>query len=303
MALHVENPAISLKDIEDLHTNSKYFEAETKLKEFRKNHPDFNLIGDEFWFVPDLEKKCEQLRGLKVLMNETEGWDIAREADDWKTEYKPDPEKGFHNFRVSGVTDLDLFKIAAVCLETELFYNWLPFCTESNVIARTAELGRLGQFIFGLWWPLEDRELILDAFGCDSSVDGDILVFAQSITEHPLYTIPQTPQGKSRIYMIQAGFYFKCLENGKVKLVIVAQVDPGVPYVPQFLLNFISGKAMHLLPQELVKAANFDEDSEYAERIRNNPKLYDRARAVVSSLQGQGKNDLSEAKVANPVKM
>jgi len=269
-----------LKEIEELHKASRYFQAEEQLTQLRA---ESNFDESQHWFISDLETKCAELKRLKAFLQSEEGWTIAHTTQKWTTEYKPDEETGFHNFRVSGVVDIDLFKVAAVCLETELFYKWMPFCSESNVILRTAEFGRLVHLLYKLWWPLSTRELVLDAYGCDNVRDADVLVFARSVDTHPQAEIPDAGNN-TRVNMIQAGFYFKALGGNKVQIVIVAQLDPGV-MVPQFMINWISGKVMHMIPDGLAQAADFDDDSEYAERVRENPKLYDRIRAILEELE------------------
>jgi len=276
---HIPDLDSGLKEIEVLFEQSKFIQAEAKLGQLRER---YEIDTEKNWFITDLEEKLTELRRLKNFIEEEEGWSVAHTSGKWTTEYKPDAETGFHSFRVNGICEINFFKVSAVCLETDLFHQWMPFCTQSNEILKTAEFGRLVHLIYGLWWPLSDRDLVLEAYGCDDVKNGEVLVYATSVDSHPRSEIPDAANN-ARLNMIQAGFYFKVLEPNKVQVTVIAQLDPGVS-VPQFMINWISGKVMHLIPSYLVEAAKFDDDSIYAERVRANPQLYDRIRKIVEEL-------------------
>jgi len=100
-----------------------------------------------------------------------------------------------------------------------------------------------------------------------------VIINVKSIKESKHCTIPETPSDCCLIQMHLGGFLIEPLSPEKCRLSFMVNIDPqmGLPS----LLNWFAGKLIHLLLSRMRTASKFGPDSEYAKRIKNNPKTYE----------------------------
>merc|ERR1719367_313942 len=136
----------------------------------------------------------------------------------------------------------------------------------------------LGQLVIGLWWPLENRECVLEGFACDDPENQNVVIVSNSIEKHPdpSKDIPDVPKGSVRITM-KGGLKVSFESPETVHMTVIYQFDPQA-YVPQSLLNWFSGKFFHVMMQQLINGAQYKDDSKMAKLVKENPKKYERIR-------------------------
>ena len=134
---------------------------------------------------------------------------------------------------------------------------------------------KCGLIRIGLIWPIQDRETILNGFGVDDLKNGRILIYFDSKLDakNDAIKIPKCPNNRVRVDVFLGGLLFERLTENETKICCVWNCDPKMN-VPTKIINWCAGTFAASLISCIVEAAKFDEDSEYAKRIRNNPKFY-----------------------------
>ena len=103
-------------------------------------------------------------------------------------------------------------------------------------------------------WPLETRQVILDARAFDDMhTNGDIGVLLQSRDREDDARVPEVPEGMTRID-VEGSFLFRrvpeawneqpgedpcAIEDGDILVTFGFEVDPKLDLIPNWLLNFI----------------------------------------------------------------
>lgn len=86
--------------------------------------------------------------------------------------------------------------------------------------------------------------------------------------------------GVTRAEMV-GGFLFKPVSRDETSVEFMIRTDPKMGMMPDGVLNWFTGKVLHLHLYLMGKAAHFKPDSEYPKRMEANPKVYKYAQDVV----------------------
>jgi len=165
--------------------------------------------------------------------------------------------------RVETVIGSDLLvPLLSVLNESELYHEWLPRWTTPMRLGvrdsvKLEQVGRCSQLVVitaDCPWPLETRQVILDARAFDDMhTNGDIGVLLQSRDREDDARVPEVPEGMTRID-VEGSFLFRrvpaawneqpgedpcAIEDGDILVTFGFEVDPKLDLIPNWLLNFI----------------------------------------------------------------
>ena len=216
-------------------------------------------------------------------------WTLAQTLFGITTYYRNETN-GTLSIKMEGQLEgVSLFDQVAVLREVDLHYKWAPFVSSSLTIAHLDKLDTVGWFALGLPSFGLMRDACFRAIGCDSMLeDGSILLVAQGINDRPksqnantdtlspeeaqeliefdylskdpiLDTLdlpdPPTRMGSGRITLRTFQSLIQVESPTSARTLIIANVDPNLPFVPHSLLDFIMKKLCGVLLNKLQHAA------------------------------------------------
>eukprot|EP00475_Leptophrys_vorax_P007836 TRINITY_DN14985_c0_g3_i3.p1 TRINITY_DN14985_c0_g3~~TRINITY_DN14985_c0_g3_i3.p1 ORF type:complete len:293 (-),score=76.89 TRINITY_DN14985_c0_g3_i3:108-986(-) len=252
-------------------------------------HQDVKDIASEALQDTDLHKemhrKMEIVNRLKGMMFESEDWGIVSDRSGVRIQYQAAPGESLYYFKVTTSVKASLFKILAVIYEVDLYSKWLPLLKKADELHMLEKLHKIAHVeVYGVWPVVANRDCVAEGFGVDFEEDDAILVVLQSVDESQPHSfeIPEA-DGSSvvRTDLKIGGFYVKYLSEEECNVWAILNVDPKLTFLPDWLLNYATGKLLHFLFYYLEKAAQFDDSSPYAERIANNPEVYSLVSRIV----------------------
>eukprot|EP01083_Nonionella_stella_P225068 800560_1 len=279
-----EDIAIKLSEIRELHLDGTLFEAHDKSEalieyintKYKSDTELLNKLLSLYSSHPRRKLILSQLNETNRMlefMTSSSGWQLYKDDTQWKTEWQTSDKSDYESFRITGIADVPLYNILAVIYEMDLIQTWMPLCKESVQCGQLSLHCKCGLIRIGLFWPIQDRETVLFGYGVDDLKNGKILVYFDSRDDHSLINIPKCPSGRCRVDVFLGGFYFERLTKNKTKITVVWNCDPKMG-VPVTITNWFAGTFAGALVGQIVKAAKFDENSEYYKRIQNNPEFY-----------------------------
>eukprot|EP00475_Leptophrys_vorax_P035951 TRINITY_DN5995_c0_g1_i1.p1 TRINITY_DN5995_c0_g1~~TRINITY_DN5995_c0_g1_i1.p1 ORF type:complete len:369 (+),score=112.62 TRINITY_DN5995_c0_g1_i1:22-1107(+) len=233
----------------------------------------------------ELTRRIEIVLNLQKIIFESENWPIVSEANGAKIQYEPSPDgTGLHNFKVTANVKASMFNVMAVIYEVDFYKNWIPllkFAKDFAILEKFQKIAHLE--LFGAWPVLSNRDLLVEGFGCIFDHDDALLAVLQSVQSNP--KVPNLPQADG-YYVVRAefkvgAFYVKYISEEETQIYMIINMDPKMPFFPDWVLNMATGQVLGWMFYYLEKSAHFDESSPYTERIRNNPGVYDHVKKVV----------------------
>merc|ERR1719229_781477 len=188
-----------LEEIRSLHLVSRLYIARSKcdeLVEYIKTNysSEADDLLQQFESYPRRQLMEEQMKETNRMMDfmESKGdWQLYKESGEWKTEWMSDDKSDYQSFRITGSGDVPLYNIVAVLYEMDLIHNWLPLCKESQECTQLSLHSKCGLVRVGLFWPIQDRETVLFAYGVDHLEDGKLLIYFDSREDDPRTNIPK----------------------------------------------------------------------------------------------------------------
>lgn len=186
------------------------------------------------------------------------------------TYYRGEAAMSSHSFKVVGTVEADLVALACVLLELDLYKEWFPFCYASELLADEGRFSKSSMFAIRVPWPLSNREVCISGFGLDDLEHSQIVVKAAGI-EWPVVT-----RGAVRADIHLCGFHVQALGRTSSRITYFVNIDPHVPHLPPFILNWINGQLMREMLRQLSKAAKGAacSSSAYYKRREARPDVY-----------------------------
>jgi hypothetical protein len=211
-------------------------------------------------------------------------WGVISDTSGVRIQYQATPSASLYNFKVTTVVKASLFNILAVIYEVDLYKKWLPLLKVAEQLHQVDKLHKIVHVdVYGVW-PVANRDAVVEGFGVDFQEDDAILVVLQSIDE----SVPQEfefPIANGitvvRSVLSIGGFYVKYRSESECDVYAILNIDPKLAFLPDWLLNYATGKLLQFLFYYMEKAAQFDESSTYTERIANNPAVYGLVKRIV----------------------
>ena len=240
-------------------------------------------------FFVSMQRRCRLFAKARQNLLDDNHWTLAQTLFGITTYYRNETN-GTLSIKMEGQLEgVSLFDQVAVLREVDLHYKWAPFVSSSLTIAHLDKLDTVGWFALGLPSFGLMRDACFRAIGCDSMFeDGSILLVAQGINDRPksqnanadslspeeaeeliefeylskdpiLDTLdlpdPPTRMGSGRITLRTFQSLIQVESPTSARTLIIANVDPNLPFVPHSLLDFIMKKLCGVLLNKLQHAA------------------------------------------------
>lgn len=186
---------------------------------------------------------------------------------------------GSAEFRCRCIFDIPLFELCSLFNEVDLFANWLPFVTKTNLIEHIGGCGDYAQLLLSvhyiLPWPLPSRESVLYAFASNGLEHGSITIHASSVPEAATewwgYAVP--PARSPRADVTYVASITPCGDGMKrSRLDLTFKFDPKVPLVPQWVLNSAGKQYVKLLCSNVQSLAKDFSTGPYPARVKRNER-------------------------------
>lgn len=105
-------------------------------------------------------------------LNDEESWHVQRDADGIRSMYRPDEDSSRLVIRLEGLIDAPLFDVLAIWYEVDLHKLWMPSfrslgLKESKLLQNPLPTKLLVQMLYGIPWPMENRDLLFRVDGID----------------------------------------------------------------------------------------------------------------------------------------
>ena len=131
---------------------------------------------------------------------------------------------------------------------------------------------------------ISNRDVVLEAFGVHCVEEQALLIGLQSIDEHPFVELPPNDGKKVRGQMNVSGYYIEPVSDNETRVTMLMNFDPKLPVLPPWLMNVATGKILQWFFYYMEKAAEFDANSIYHERVQGDPEVYEHVKNTIAEL-------------------
>jgi hypothetical protein len=231
---------------------------------------------------------------LQSICETVDGWNPVSvdKQTGYGTYYRPEPGCAFHSFLVKGVVKAPLIALASVLLELDMYKEWYPMANLSEEIMSVGTFHKQSKFAVTIPGPIiANREVCLDGYGIDDLVNRKVVIVARGLEEDECLAdgrpVPKVQKGNVRCGMQCCGFIVEGISPDTTKVTFMMNIDPRIPNIPRWLINWTSGKMMSVLLSQMSKAAekSLDPKSKYAIRRQERKEVYDYMQKMVDAIQ------------------
>lgn len=235
----------------------------------------------------DLMDRVEKIDLMLGMIYDDSDWITIRSDEHSKTFYRMDSASSTMTFKVEGLLDVSLFKLAAVLYEVDYFNTWFPFMKRSETIAVPSMYRKIGLTEQSIPWPFSNRDMVFNAFGVDDLDKHSFMIYLESLNSSDIYEIPAPVGSAVRCDLKVGGFHIQYVSPESTRVSGVFNVDPKLDFIPTSLINWVSGKIVHWFLYYIAKAAQFDLDDPtdvYTAAIKANPRFYDHIKGILDNV-------------------
>jgi hypothetical protein len=220
------------------------------------------------------------------------GWTVAH-ADSPKVLYRHEKGTQVHSIKFEASFDAPVEHLLSLAREFDLTKTWNKFCTDSVILS---EPSIFESYVYGSAWmlfPFPQMDTLVHAHGVDlAQEDRSLLIVMSDPTDMPANAaeLPKAARKRKRASVLPGS----CIRleplpvgpDGKhrVKATALTHINPGIPYVPPVLLNFVlkvMSPFMHRQMVKLLKDSFADPKQALPQRIQHKPELYEWVRQRV----------------------
>ena len=162
-----------------------------------------------------------------------QNWNFIKEKDGIRIYTRNEPNTSLKSFK--GVMDIrsDMGRVNHLVGNVKNHEWWDPNLLEIKVLYYEQDKRYQYYLIYGVPWPLWDRDLCVESVVTDDPVTGRRVIFAQPLKN----VIPEKPD-LVRIKNYWQRWTIEPRENGMIHIVLEGFVDPG-GNVPSWLYNMV----------------------------------------------------------------
>lgn len=230
------------------------------------------------------QEKVRECQRLSDDIEDHTTWAPTTSIDDkgYGTYYRAEAGKNAHSFKVIGEVQESILHVVSVIMELDLYTEWFPCCCDAEMQGELTRFHKSSRFVVQVPWPMDNREVFLVGYGVDDLTNRKrVIITSRSVSDdeqlHP--NIQRPPVGKkcTRISVEVGGFMLEALSPTVCKVSFIMNVDPQIPHVPLWLVNWVSGKMIWVLLHQMDKAAKRagKKKSKYTDRRHNRPDIYE----------------------------
>jgi hypothetical protein len=244
------------------------------LAAFLESSPMFTIAQEK---VRECQELCDDIEDHTT-------WSPTTSIDEkgYGTYYRAEKGKNAHSFKVIGEVHESILHVVSVIMELDLYTEWFPFCCEAEMQGELNRFHKSSRFVVQVPWPMSNREVFLVGYGVDDLKRRKrVVITSRSIRddEELHVNIRRPPVGKkcTRISVEVGGFLLEALSPTSCRVSFIMNVDPQIPHVPIWLVNWVSGKMIWVLLHQMDKAAKRagKKKSKYTERRHKRPDIYE----------------------------
>ena len=233
-----------------------------------------------------IRETVDSVKALRELCSSDNCWTLQRDSDGIRTLHRHLEDNGVHSIRIEGIVDSPMFDILALLHEVDLFHTWLPSYAflglrSAGIIEEPSPVELFARIRVAVPWPFSDREVIFRCVGVDcmgeQCFNPDETVVSKQIAV--LFTSCEhsaaPPSADCTLASIKppSGFLLTPKGEGKTHVVILANIDPQIALVPDWLIDIAVRNLAYLILVAIRKAASHVKGEAYQVRMTdpNNP--------------------------------
>lgn len=211
-------------------------------------------------------------------VSHTSDWILGSEFYGVTTHYKVG-EDGLLTVRMEALSDdLPIFEQLAVIHEVDLFRDWVPFCSKSELVTKMGHTELAAYFKISA--PFMSRDTTLHAYGIDALHEkGLILLIGKSVNQvQGIQSLPHERKSwfHDRIDILDFKTMIEITAPTKAKTTIIAKVDLHCPLptpIVNFVVRHLAGVILLAMQQQTKKIVD-DPLCKHGQRIRHDKAFY-----------------------------
>ncbi|BDA43839.1 hypothetical protein COCOBI_05-0180 [Coccomyxa sp. Obi] len=235
----------------------------------------------------DIQGICDHAQRIHQMLEEAynnDGWTVSHESE-VKVYYRHLKGDPHHSVKLEAVLEAPIEHALALAVEYDLTKRWNSFMKESAILH--AELPFLTYIYGNLWTPLIPFDACVKAEGYDlGEEDRSLLVGLTNMTEEEEAKFGPLPAGHERRRRALIGrnscFRLEALPpkadgTPRTRGIVMGHLNPRLPFVPGFLVNFVLKVASPVIFKLMKKAVAElfqDPEGEFCRRMRAKPEVY-----------------------------
>ncbi|EIE25651.1 hypothetical protein COCSUDRAFT_39952 [Coccomyxa subellipsoidea C-169] len=247
--------------------------------------------------VQSIDDHARHIQQMLEGIYSDEGWTMSHESD-LKVLYKHVKGQPYHSVRMEAILDAPIEHALAMAVEFDLVKTWNRFVTDSVILhAKKRRYPFLSYFYGSMWTPFVIFGACVKAEGYDiGEEDRSLLVSLTNMTDDDIAKFGPLPAGHERH---RRGFVGpnSCMRlealppsadgRPRTKGVVVAHLDPQVPFVPPFLVNFlikVASPSAFKMMKKVLAGLFLNPEGDYSRRIEAKPEVNATMRARTKEL-------------------
>jgi len=236
----------------------------------------YKIIGSKF--EEELDKRIEEVKIFMEDLNSS-SWKIEKETKLMKAYYKKETNNPIHSVKLEGIINSSVLNVLAVLYEVDLYSNWWPLSKDVRELKKFSKFKKIIYLVVDLPWPLWNRDCCLMSYGVDNLEDNHIFAMFRSCTpeEEKLVQVPKTEHTVRSEWQV-GGILITPISENQTKVSILVNTDPKVNFIPSSVLNLFTKILTPRMFERLKNTSESVPGSEYENRMRNKPYVYQEAR-------------------------
>jgi hypothetical protein len=227
--------------------------------------------------VKEIKRKTELCDRILGAVRNSASWSEVSCGSDVVIKYTSNGSGNLHSFMIEAVLDAPVLNVVAVINEVDLYSSWMPGLSHSMQLNSLSMFEKIIYLDYAIPWPLANREFVMEAFGVHLAEKNQLLIAVQSCHDQSKFVLPPRTPRKKKILgeMNMSGYLIEPISASSTKVTMVMDLDPKLDTVPDWLMNFATGKIFRFFLKNMEKNAKFSPTSNYAQRIKKNAELYE----------------------------
>ncbi len=174
-------------------------------------------------------------------------WQFAKEKNGIKVYTRQEAGKAVKSFRGEAVLQTTVDKVYAIIGSVRSTDKWDPSIRELKVLASVKDKTFSYYLIYGVPWPLHDRDLCVEATITHDTVTGEVVILSRSRPE----LVPEM-ENLVRIKNYWQKWIIQPLDKTHLKLILEGFADPAGS-LPAWLINMVITDTPLNLMQDIQK--------------------------------------------------
>lgn len=196
-----------------------------------------------------VQQAVDELHTCLQAAQDTSDFD-GSSHDDMRIMYRHRKGDAKHSFRFEAIYDCPVSHLMAITREFDLLSTWNKYSKESAILAEPSTFESVLYTAQWMPFPLTELDLVVHSQWSDLLEEEGALVIAlrdysQEILSPGVEALPSQSSKRRRIQLLpgSASIFqpYPCTAEGRPRsrCLVVANLDPHIDFVPQFIINFV----------------------------------------------------------------